>query len=226
MSVHNTHKLLLYSALWYLAADTTLNYRRRHHRTVTAGVKRIAARAQHINSQIATCHRLTAAPFYEIFIKSTFGWLHRHRLRVMPAARSSRFPTAPAVGNLLYELPKQMFSVLFPFLLTFFFLFFIKIYALSHKYLCICPVVVASLPCINAAPSPPIVQLGQFLPINRRAISRTSAMRLLLFLGLCCPGFNFALLFMGLRPAMAGAKCHGSVVGMAVGEVSRGVAYQ
>lgn len=71
--------------------------------------------------------------------------------------------------------------------------------------------------------SPSIVQLGQFLPINRRAISRTSAMRLPPFHGLRCPGFNFALLFMGLRPAVAGAKSHGSG---AVGEVSRGVAYQ
>lgn len=74
---------------------------------------------------------------------------------------------------------------------------------------------------------PSIVQLGQFLPINRRAISRTSAMRLAPFLGLRCPGFNFALLFMGLRPTVAGAKCHGSGGGRRVGgEVSGGVAYQ
>lgn len=151
MYVHNTHKLLLYSARWYLAADTTLNYRRRHHRTVTAGAERIAARAQHINSQIATCHRLTATPFYEIFIKSTFGWLHRHRLRVIPAARSSRISTPPAVGNLLYELPKQMFFVPFPLLLTFFFFCF-SLKFTHYRYLCICPVVVASLPCINAFP--------------------------------------------------------------------------
>lgn len=143
-------------------------------------------------------------------------------------ACSLRFPIFPTllrvVCNLLYEPAKQMFSVLFPLLLTFsfFFLFFIKIYALSHKYLCICPVVVAPLHRIHAAP-PSIVQLGQFLPINRRAISRTSAMRLPPFLGLRCPGFNFALLFMGLRPTVAGAKCHGSG---AVGEVSGGVAYQ
>lgn len=61
---------------------------------------------------------------------------------------------------------------------------------------------------------PPIVQLGQFLPINRGAISRTSAMRLPPFLGLRCPGFNFALLFMALRPAMVGEKCHRSMEGV------------
>lgn len=109
--------------------------------------------------------------------------------------------------NLLYEPPKQMFFLLFLLALSLsFFLFFIKIYALSHKYLCICPVVVVLLP--------PIVQLGQFLPINRGAISRTSAMRLPPFLGLRCPGFNFALLFMALRPAMVGEKCHRSMEGV------------
>lgn len=160
MYVHDTHKLLLCSALfWYLAADTTLNYRRRHRRRATAGVERIAARAQHINSQIATCHRLTATPFYEIFIKSTFGWLHRHRLGggVMPAAYASPYSphTPPSSQQLTLRASKANVFRSFPAavdFLFFFFLFFIKIYALSHKYLCICPVVVASLRRIHTAP--------------------------------------------------------------------------
>lgn len=146
---------------------------------------------------------------------------------MMPAAYASPYSphTRPSSLQLTLRASKANVFRSFPAsvdFLFFFFLFFIKIYALSHKYLCICPVVVASLRRIHTAP-PSIVQLGQFLPINRRAISRTSAMRLPPFLGLRCPGFNFALLFMGLRPTVAGAKCHGSG---AVGEVSGGVAYQ
>lgn len=62
---------------------------------------------------------------------------------------------------------------------------------------------------LRTAHSIALVKFGQFLPINRGAISRTSAMRLSHFhfdsgwRRLRCLGFNLALLFMGLRADVA-----------------------
>lgn len=86
------------------------------------------------------------------------------------ASDACRFPTPHSLCSLQLTLRATKANVFRSFpasvdFLFFFFLFFIKIYALSHKYLCICPVVVAPLPRISTAP-PPIVQLANFCQLT------------------------------------------------------------